>query len=94
MTIVLSVIAGLVWGSLFGLVGALITKKMASGNDRMISSMSLVRTLLDVVALAAVYFTRNLLPLRFEVTLIATAIALSLIGIVAAFRTAAALKKQ
>lgn len=94
MTIVLSVIAGLVWGSLFGLIGALITKKMVSGSDRMISSMSLVRTLLDVVALAAVYFTRNLLPLRFEVTLIATAVALSLIGIIAAFRTAAALKKQ
>ena len=93
MEILWSVIAGLVWGGLFGLIGARLTKKMASGNERLISSMSLVRTLLDVVALAAVYFTRRLLPLRFEVTLIATAVALSLIGIVAAFRAAAAMKK-
>lgn len=94
MIILLSVIAGLVWGSLFGLAGSLITKKMVSGDARLISSMSLVRTLLDVVALAAVYFTRNLLPLRFEVTLIAAAVALSLISIVTAFRTAAALKDK
>ena len=93
MEILWSVIAGLVWGGLFGLIGARVTRKMASGSEREISSMSLVRTLLDVVALAAVYFTRRLLPLRFEVTLIATAVALSLIGIVAAFRAAAAMKK-
>ena len=48
---------------------------------------------MDVIALAAVYFTRNLLPLRFEVTLVSTAVALTLIGIVAAFRIAAQMKK-
>ncbi len=88
-----SVAAGLVWGTLFGLIGARVTKKMASGSEREISSMSLVRTVMDVIALAAVYFTRNLLPLRFEVTLVSTAVALTLIGIVAAFRIAAQMKK-
>ena len=88
-----SVAAGLVWGTLFGLSGARVTKKMASGSEREISSMSLVRTVMDVIALAAVYFTRNLLPLRFEVTLVSTAVALTLIGIVAAFRIAAQMKK-
>ena len=88
-----SVAAGLVWGTLFGLIGARVTKKMASGSEREISSMSLVRTVMDVIALAAVYFTRNLLPLRFEVTLVSTAVALTLIGIVAAFRIAARMKK-
>ena len=88
-----SVAAGLVWGMLFGLIGARVTKKMASGSEREISSMSLVRTVMDVIALAAVYFTRNLLPLRFEVTLVSTAVALTLIGIVAAFRIAAQMKK-
>ena len=87
-----SVAAGLVWGTLFGLIGARVTKKMASGSEREISSMSLVRTVMDVIALAAVYFTRNLLPLRFEVTLVSTAVALTLIGIVAAFRIARSLK--
>ncbi len=88
-----SVAAGLVWGTLFGLIGARVTKKMTSGSEREISSMSLVRTVMDVIALAAVYFTRNLLPLRFEVTLVSTAVALTLIGIVAAFRIAAQMKK-
>ena len=88
-----SVAAGLVWGTLFGLIGARVTKKMASGSEKEISSMILVRTVMDVIALAAVYFTRNLLPLRFEVTLVSTAVALTLIGIVAAFRIAAQMKK-
>ena len=88
-----SVIAGLVWGSLFGLIAARMMRKMAAGSEREISSMGMVRMILDVVALAAVYFTRRLLPLRFEVTLIATAVALSLIGIVSAFRIAARMKK-
>ena len=88
-----SVAAGLVWGTLFGLIGARVTKKMTSGSEREISSMSLVRTVMDVIALAAVFFTRSLLPLRFEVTLVSTAVALTLIGIVAAFRIAAQMKK-
>ena len=93
MITVWSVAAGLVWGTLFGLIGARVTKKMANGSEREISSMSLVRTVMDVIALAAVYFTRNLLPLRFEVTLVSTAVALTLIGIVAAFSIAAQMKK-
>ncbi len=93
MQIALSIIAGLVWGGLFGLLSARISKRIvAAGDERKIASLSMIRMLLDVAALAAVYFTRNLLPLRFEFTLIATAVALSLIGIVAAFRTASSMK--
>ena len=93
MIVVYSVLAGLVWGAIFGLIGALITKKIASGDERKIGAMSMLRLLIDAAALAAVYFTRDLLPLRFEVTLVTTAIALSLIGIIAAFRVAASMKK-
>ena len=92
MIVVYSVLAGLVWGGLFGLINALIMKKAASGNERLLGAVSLVRTLIDAVALAVVYFTRNLLPLRFEITLISAAIAMSLIGIVSAFRTARSMK--
>ena len=93
MNVLLSILAGLVWGGLFGLLGAAVTKKMASGDERKILSLSTVRLLLDAAALAAVYFARHLLPLRFEYTLIASAVALSLVGIVAAFRIAASMKK-
>ncbi len=93
MNTALSVVAGLVWGGIFAVINALITKKMISGGDRQISSMSLIRTLIDAFALAVVYFTRNLLPLRFEVTLISAAAAMSIVGIVVAFRTAASMKQ-
>ena len=93
MIVVFSVIAGLVWGGIFALINAFLTKKMVSGGEGQVSSLSLVRTLIDAFALAVIYFTRNLLPLRFEVTLISAAAAMSLIGIVVAFRTAASMRK-
>ena len=92
MNSALSVIVGLVWGGLFGLLSAFITKKIASGDEKKIPSLALVRMLIDAFALAAVYFTRKLLPLRFEITLISAAIALSLVSIVAAYHTAAKMK--
>ena len=91
-TVVFSILAGLVWGALAGSVNALVTKKMAGGDTRMLGAMRLVRTAIDVAALAAVYFTRNLLPLRFEIVLIATAVSLSLMMIVASFRLSASMK--
>ena len=93
MIIFYSILAGLAWGGLFGLFSALITGKIAAGDANRLAALSMLRMLVDLAALAAVYFTRELLPLRFEFTLIATAVALSLVGIVAAFRAAAALKK-
>ena len=93
MIIVFSLLAGLAWGALFGLISALITKKTVAGDAHKLSALSVLRMLIDLFALAAVYFKRDLLPLRFEFTLIATAVSLSLFGIVAAFRIAASLKK-
>ena len=92
MIIVFSILAGLVWGGLFGLLNILITKKVAAGDEKKIPALSMIRTLADVAALAAVYLTRNLLPLRFEVTLIATAVTLSLVSILSAFRIASGMK--
>jgi drug/metabolite transporter (DMT)-like permease len=89
----LSVLAGLAWGAIWGLINAAVTKKLASGSEQQLSSMSLIRTLIDAAALAAVYFTRSLLPLRFPHTLVATAVSLSVIGIVAAFRVSKSMRK-
>ena len=54
MQIFLSILAGLVWGGLFGVLNAVITKKLSAGDARQLSAMSMLRTLLDVAALAAV----------------------------------------
>lgn len=94
MQIVYSVLAGLVWGGAVGLVNLLVTKKVISSSPEKISAVSLLRTLIDVAALAAVYFTRRLLPLRFEATLIATAVTLSLVSILLSFRLAASMKDK
>ena len=92
MNTVWSIVVGLVWGGLFGLLSALVTKKIAAGDTNKVAALGMLRMLIDLAALSAVYFTRRLLPLRFEYTLIATAVALSLVSIVAAFRTAAKMK--
>ena len=42
---------------------------------------SMLRMLVNIAALAVVYFTRNLLPLPFYGTIIGTAAGLSLVGI-------------
>ena len=94
MQIVYSVLAGLVWGGAVGFVNLLVTKKVISSSPEQISAVSLLRTLIDVAALAAVYFTRRLLPLRFEATLIATAVTLSLVSILLSFRLAASMKDK
>ena len=94
MQIVYSVLAGLVWGGAVGFVNLLVTKKVISSSPEKISAVSLLRTLIDVAALAAVYFTRRLLPLWFEATLIATAVTLSLVSILLSFRLAASMKDK
>ena len=91
--VVFSVLAGLIWGGLVGLANMLVTRKMMRGGANMLTAMSLVRTFVDVAALAAVYFTRDLLPLRFEVVLITTAVVLSLVTIGVIFRLSASLTK-
>lgn len=92
MQIALSILAGLLWGGAAGLVNLLITKKMLKGPAERLTAMGLLRAFIDVAALAAVYFTRKLLPLRFEITLIATAVTLSLVTILLSFRLAASMK--
>ena len=93
MQILFSVLAGLAWGGAVGLVNLLIAKKIAKKKPEQLGAMSLLRTFIDVAALAAVYFTRELLPLRFEITLIATAVTLSLVTILLSFRLAAKMKE-
>lgn len=92
MQIALSILAGLLWGGAAGLVNLLITKKMLKGPAERLTAMGLLRAFIDVAALAAVYFTRKLLPLRFEITLIATAVTLSLVTILLSFRLVASMK--
>ena len=94
MNLVLGIAAGLVWGLLAALVNLQINKKaLAKGDTNAMLAANLGRTFVDLAALGAVFLLRNILPFSYEGMLIGTAISLSLISVVFAFRLAGKQKK-
>ena len=72
---------GLIFGSLVAFVNMCITRRGLQKNSaNAVMAASLLRMLVNIAALAAVYFTRKLLPLPFYGTIIGTAVGLSLVG--------------
>lgn len=87
MKLFLGVLAGLVWGGLIGLVNTLIMKKGLKKNDNnLVMAANLARMVLDLAALGLVFLLRNLLPFPYEPMLVGTAVALSIVSLVFAFR--------
>ncbi len=87
MRLLIGVLVGLVWGALAGLLNAFINQKLlARGSTNALMAGNLLRLIVDFAAMAAVYLLRNLLPFSWEAVLIGTAVALSLVTIVFAFR--------
>ena len=83
---------GFILGSVVAFVNMCITRRGLQQNSaNAVLAASLLRMLVNVAALAAVYFTRKLLPLPFYGTIIGTAVGLSLVGILLNLRLS---KKQ
>ena len=81
-----SVIAGAVWGLLACAVNTLLLKSaVRKGSANAVSGASLARLAVDAAALGAVFLLRSTLPIDFAAAIIATAVVLSLGGIVSAF---------
>lgn len=73
---------GFAFGALAAFGNAQITRRsVEKGSTNAIMAGSLLRMLVNIAALAVVYFTRNLVPLPFYGTIIGTAAGLSLVGI-------------
>lgn len=73
---------GFAFGALVAFGNAQITRRaVEKGSTNAIMAACMLRMLVNIAALAAVYFTRNLLPLPFYGTIIGTAVGLSLVGI-------------
>ena len=86
MSIVIATLAGLAWGALCGWINTLILKKAMAKNDvNTLTAANLARLFIDGLALLAVFLLRKLLPFPYEVTLIATALALSAVTLLFAF---------
>lgn len=84
----LGAVAGLAFGSLIAYLNSRITKKYLnknkdkSGPEGAASAMgvSALRMLISVLALAAVFFTRKLIPLPFTATIIGAAVGLTAVS--------------
>lgn len=78
---VLGAVLGIVFGMIFGYLNMRITKaavKKNGGNGlAAVAATNLIRSFVNVAALAAVFFTRNLVPLPFYATLLGTATGLA-----------------
>ena len=88
MEIFLSILAGLLWGAAAAGLNAAITRALSKKGERGTMAASLLHLPVDVAALGAVYLLRNSLPLRFELTMISAAVAMSLVTIITAFAMA------
>lgn len=73
---------GFAFGALVAFGNAQITRRAVEKNStNAVMAGSMLRMLVNIAALAVVYFTRNLLPLPFYGTIIGTAAGLSLVGL-------------
>jgi uncharacterized membrane protein YdfJ with MMPL/SSD domain len=86
-SILIGALAGLAWGGLCAWINTLILKKAMTKKDaNAITAANLARLTVDALALLAVFLLRKFLPFSYEVMMIATALALSAVTLVFAFR--------
>lgn len=89
MKIVLAILAGLVWGAAAAAANIALTKRsVKKQTTSAILTGSILRTAVDIAALAAIFLLRNVLPFDYRLMLVGTAASLSILTIVAAFKIA------
>ena len=83
---VVSVLIGAVWGALGCAVNYFLLKSaVKKSNANAVLGSSMTRLVVDAAALGAIFLARRVLPIDFTAAIIATAVVLSLGGIVSAF---------
>lgn len=89
MSIVYAVLAGLVWGAAAASVNYLITKKsLASDSNNMVMVSGVLRTAVDIAALASIFLLRSHLPFDYTYSIIAAAVAMSMGTVIFTFSLA------
>lgn len=82
---VVSILIGAVWGALACAVNFFLLKAaVKKGDANAVLGSSMTRMLVDAAALGAIFLARHILPIDFAPAIIATAVVLSLGGIVSA----------
>ncbi len=78
---------GLLWGAVLAWINSRINKKaIAKNSTRALLGANVIRTVIDIAGLAAVFFLRNILPFSFEATIAGTAASLGLLTVYFAYR--------
>ena len=89
MKVVIGVLAGVLWGALAAFVNLKINQKaLAKNSTNALMAANLGRTAVDIAALGIVFLLRGVLPFSYEAMLIGTAVSLSLLTVVFAYRLA------
>lgn len=87
MKLLLGLLAGLAWGVLAALLNHRISLAMIAKNTTpALLGANLLHTAVDIAALGTIFLLRKVLPFRYDAALVGTAIALSLLTIVLAYR--------
>ena len=95
MKYVIGAVTGLLWGALVAWLNSRISKKAIEKNStKAMMLASLLRTALDIAALALVFLLRNVLPGNFEATIVGTAASLGLLTVYFAYRLSKPEKKK
>jgi len=82
MEYIIGAVTGLLWGALVAWLNSRISKKAIEKNStKAMMLASLLRTALDIAALALVFLLRNVLPGNFEATIVGTAASLGLLTV-------------
>jgi len=83
---VFAVLFGIVWGAAVAFVNSRIAKKALDKKDvKAAKTARRIQMLVDIAALVAIVLLRNILPFSYEIALVCTIIALSVLTIVFLF---------
>ena len=86
---------GAVFGFAVANISAVLTRRgMKKDSTNAVMAASMLRTLLDILALLIVYLLRNVLPFPFYGVIIGTALGLSVSNIILAGRLGKQIKKE
>lgn len=88
-------VVGAVFGFAVANISAVLTRRgMKKDEANAVMAASMLRTLLDILALLIVYLLRNVLPFPFYAVIIGTAVGLSVSNVVLASRMGKRIKKE
>ena len=91
MNIAVSVLIGMCWGTAAAFAGSRLLKKALEKKDvRYFNRMNTLKIIVDVAAIAVLFFLRNVLPFNSVAAMFGTAVAVSVLSTVFSFKIAAA----